>query len=669
VSWALGHLVELAGPHEYDPGLKKWSIESLPIIPGTFKLKPVQGTEKHLKILKDLVNSREISLIINACDAGREGELIFRRIITWCKCKKNVKRLWLSEATPAAVKKAFNSLREGSDLDNLAAAAEARAKADWLVGLNATRAFSVRHNAVLSVGRVQTPTLALIVNREREINNFRPETYWEVWATFQKKDGGIYRGKWISEKKDRLTGKNEAETIARKTGSSGEVTRVEQKEKREQPPQLFSLNELQKEANKRHGLTAQETLEAAQALYERYKLLTYPRTDSRYLTEALVRDTLSARLAALASAPEYASLVPGRLTELGNRYVNDSKVTDHHAIIPTAARPDLARLTSNEYNIYDLVARRFLAIFYPDACYAVTEVITVAGEETYLSKGKVEIEPGWKTICGGDIGGEHVQGNEEEDRQSLPSLAQGDQVSVQNVETTEKKTRPPARYTEATLLAAMENAGRLVDDKEMAGILKESGGLGTPATRAAIIERLIKVGYILRQKKYLVPTTKGVTLINLVPEQVKSPLLTARWEQGLVEIEKGKEPVERWMEGIIEFTRDVVGLAAKQEVSRRTGSINGNQTRIALGKCPLCECEVAEYPKSYRCTGYREGCTFVIWKVIAGKKISLTQAKILLKNGSTGRLKGFKSKAKKPFEASLVIDEEGKVIFDFGNGR
>lgn len=664
VSWALGHLVELAEPHDYEQGLKEWSFKKLPIIPDPFKLKPSQGTSaKQLPVLKKLMkSSQEIGLIINACDAGREGELIFRRIFTWCGCEKPVKRLWLSEATASAVKKALNSLKDGREMDNLAAAAEARGKADWLIGINATRAFSVRHNAVLSVGRVQTPTLAMVVDRERGNRNFKPEKYWELWATFQKNDGRTYRGKWFRDKEDRLKQKEQAETIAGAITSAGKVARVEQKETQEHPPFLFNLNDLQKESNKRYGLTAQQTLDIAQALYEKHKLLTYPRTDSRHLTADLAKETLADRLSALAGAPEYMSLVPERQPALGSRYVDDTKVTDHHAIIPTITRPDLTALGENERLVYDLVARRFLASFYPEARYGITMIVTASGDQNFVSKGKVELHPGWKAVY---ISSKHEnKGEEEENEQLLPPLAQGEVVSVSDIDIPEKQTKPPARYTEATLLAAMENAGRLVDDKEMAGVLKQSGGIGTPATRAATIERLIKVGYIQRQKKHLVPTQKGETIIDLLPQQVKSPEMTARWEKGLEDIEKGRENPERWIKDIIEVTKELVQLAASQE---KTQNISAGRKKEAIGRCPLCAGDVLEFPKSYGCAGYKEGCKFVIWKVIAGKKITASQAKALLKNGKTGMLKGFKSKSKKTFAAALAVNEEGKVVFDFGN--
>lgn len=553
VSWALGHLVELAEPEDYDKSLKKWSLDSLPIIPRRFRIRPVEKTKKQLDILKRLLNSPDIGLVVNACDAGREGELIFRRVYAWCGCAKPVKRLWLSEATPAAVRKALTELRDWREFDDLAAAAEARSRADWIVGMNATRAFTVRHGELLSVGRVQTPTLALIVNREREIRNFKPETYWEIWALFQKTSGETYAGKWFKGDDDRLFDFKEAENVIAKVAGAGagRVVRVENKRVRELPPLLFNLNDLQKEANRRYGFTAQQTLSLAQELYEKHKLLTYPRTDSRHLTQAIVRDTLASRLSALAAAPEYAALVPRDPAPLGKRYVDDARVTDHHAIIPTDVAPNLAALGQGERRIYDLVVRRFLAAFYPEAVYAEMDAMTEVGGEMFFSKGRVELNPGWKMVYG-------REGGAEGEERALPPLVEGEPVSVEDVKPLEKRTKPPARFTEATLLAAMENAGRLVDDKDMADTLKSAGGIGTPATRASIIETLIRRAYVEREGKSLVPTRKGERLIDLVPETVKSVELTARWEQGLMEIEQGRMNAGRWLNGIKEFTGQLV---------------------------------------------------------------------------------------------------------------
>jgi DNA topoisomerase-3 len=663
VSWALGHLLELAEPECYDPAFKKWSLDVLPIVPAKFQLRPVKNSQKQLKVLKELINAADVGEVANACDAGREGELIFRRIYAWCGCKKPVKRLWLSEATPAAVREAFKKLRRGEELDNLAAAAEVRAQADWLVGINATRAFTVKHKTLLSVGRVQTPTLALVVQREREIREFRPETYWELQVVFEKNGGAAYRGRWFRDGESRVKERARAEELARavEAAGSGRVVKVEKRTKSEQPPMLFNLNDLQKEANRRYGLTAQQTLNAAQKLYEESKLITYPRTDSRHLTEALVRDTLQKRLAALEKCPEYGELVRQIRAGVvpGKRHVDDAKVTDHHAIIPTDTIPDLAALGTAERRVYDLVIRRFLAMLYPPAVYDETAVVTEAGGETFGSRGRVERERGWKAVYKEER--DEKDGKDEGDaKQPLPPLAEDEAVRVAEAETAERQTKPPKRYTEATLLAAMENAGRFVTDKEAAETLKDAGGIGTPATRAAVIERLIRVGYIERQKKTLVPTRKGETLIDLVPEKVKSVELTAQWEEGLRRIKDGLDDARLWMSGIKNFTREIVQIAKKQEVNSTV-----RQDRESLGKCPLCGREVVEYPKSYGCSGYREGCRFAIWKQVAGKKISRTQVKALLQKGRTGLIKGFKSKAGKKFDAVLKLSD-GKVEFDFG---
>lgn len=676
VTWAIGHLVGLADPEDYSPDFKKWVIGTLPILPDKFRLKANSKTIKQFKTIKDLAARSDIGTLVNACDAGREGESIFRNIYRLAGCKKPFTRLWLSETTPAAVIKAFNLLRPGSEYDRLGHAAEARSRADWLIGINATRAFTCRHsvNGALSVGRVQTPTLALIVNREQEINNFVTTPYWELYAEFTKNTGETYIGKWFKYDTDRFNNPDVARTIQGKVqGQPGEVIDMEQKDISEPPPLLFNLNDLQKEANKKYGMAAAETLETAQALYETRKLLTYPRTDSRHMTIEMA-GTITNRLNALAAVPEYNSFTEQaqKASLHGKRYVDDSKVTDHTALIPTDKKPNINALTSAERKIYDLVVRRFLAIFFPPALYKQTRVVTRSAGETFLTTGRVEITPGWKQVYtpAEDEAEESKKDKDNESRTtSVPELAKGDRTRVTKTEIQEKKTKPPKRYTEASLLATMEGAGRLLDDAGLKEAMK-GHGLGTPATRAAIIERLIFVGYLQRQKKMLLPTPKGITLINLVPEIIKSPEMTGRWEKTLADIEKGTANPGDFMTGITELTRKIVELARGQETAavnagNSSGSGNG---RESLGKCLLCNREVVEFPKSYGCTGYKEGCKFAIWKEIAGKKISQAQARTLLKNGVTSVLKGFKSKDKKPFEAQLVINKEGKVVFEFGTG-
>ena len=666
ISWAFGHLVELAYPQDYDKKLAKWSLEQLPIIPTEFKFKPTKSGAQQLKILKKLLNSKEITGIINACDAGREGELIFRRVYQHCKCSKPIKRLWLSETTPAAVKKAFSQLLPGKDFANLAAAAEARSQADWLVGLNATRAFTVKHNTVLTVGRVQIPTLAMIVTREKEIQSFTPVPYWEVMVDFTTNQGSGYLGKWFTGNNDRLFSKEELDTVLAKikNTATGTITGVEQKEKTEQPPTLFNLNDLQKEANRQYGMTAQQTLDTTQALYETHKALTYPRTDSRHLTKALA-GTLPSRLTAVSKLTEYTGLIPATLPELGKRYINDSKVTDHHAIIPTDRVPTrreggakISNLNKNEQQVYDLVVRRFLAIFHQPAKYAVTKVVTNINDESFISKGKVELDKGWKKVYQNEKPATQEEKIEEEEQQ-LPKLTQDEMVSVENIKTPEKQTKPPKRHTEATLLSAMENAGKKVIKKELADTLKQAGGIGTPATRAAIIEKLINVKYIERQKKLLVPTKKGETLISLVPEQVKSVAMTADWEDGLRKIEDGSNDAQVWLNNIVIFTKETVQIAKNQESSNIA-----MESKTTIGKCPVCGKNIVESKKSFGCVGWKEGCKFVIWKEIAKKKLSINQVKTLLTKQKTGKLKGFMSKKGKKFDAVLIL-KNNKVEFSF----
>lgn len=657
ITWAIGHLVKLADPEDYDPQLKKWAMETLPILPDNIKLKANLKTKKQFNIVKQLVNRPDIKQLICATDAGREGELIFRYIYRLSGCKKPFMRLWLSETTPAAIKKAFSSLRPGHELNNLAAAAQARSQSDWLIGINATRAFTVRHNNLLSVGRVQTPTLALIVNREREINNFTPTPYWELYAEFTGTGERSFLGKWFQGKTSRFDKPDDAAALQSKVaGQLGKILQVEEKEITDLPPLLLNLNDLQKEANKKFGLPAAKTLAVAQTLYESKKLLTYPRTDSRHLTKELA-GTIPARLAALSGMHDYAQFVTVALGAgtLGKRYVDDGKVSDHTALIPTDVKPDLDKLSTEERRIYDLVVRRFLASFFPAAKYRQTQVITEIAGETFATTGKVQLEYGWKAVYK-PVDDDRTKSDDE---QTLPSLVQGETVQTTKTEILEKVTKPPKRYTEASLLAVMEGAGRLLDDRELKDAMK-GHGLGTPATRAAIIERLLQVGYIERKQKTLLPTTKGESLIDLVPDIIKSPEMTGQWEKTLSDIESGTAKAEEFMAGIIKLIRQIVELARSQQSSNQVVT-----NREALGKCPLCGRDIVEYPKSYSCSGYREGCKMTIWKKIAGKKITAKQAQTLLLKGKTAVLKGFKSNAGKEFQAALALGQDGKVNLEF----
>ncbi|OPY63714.1 MAG: DNA topoisomerase 3 [Pelotomaculum sp. PtaU1.Bin065] len=568
VSWAYGHITSLAEPQEYDPLYEKWRLESLPIIPEKFKLTVTE--RKQFSVLKKLLKSSDVSVVINACDAGREGCLIFRWIYKAAKATLPVKRLWLSETTSAAVRNALNSMKDGADYDNLFAAAEARAKSDWLVGINATRAFTIIHgkhisegtSRTVSVGRVQTPTLAIIVQREREIRDFVPVAYWRVIGTFNTETGEKYRGLGIiADESDRFHDELSAKAFLERITETGTVAKVHYEEKAEVPPMLFSLNDLQREANHVYGMTAAHVLDVAQSLYEK-KLITYPRTDSRHLSESL-GSTLERRIqSALKTVP--CSFLPNPLPVLNKRFVDDNKITDHHAIIPTGLQVN-GNLRSDERNIYEMICRRFISAFLPPHKYRMMQVITEAGE-VFLSKGKATISPGWRELY--KTGTEHGEGEEN----SLPVLIEGQKVSVFDVETVKKETKPPARYTDASILSAMEYAGRFVEDDELAETLKKAGGIGTSATRAAILERLIKVGYVQRVNKSLVPTSKGEKFIDLAPEVLKDVETTAQWETGLTKIEQGELRADEWLSGITELTREIVeavrGQVSFEEPSR-----------------------------------------------------------------------------------------------------
>ncbi|ABO50377.1 DNA topoisomerase III [Desulforamulus reducens MI-1] len=657
ISWAIGHLVELCEPEDYQPNLKKWTLSALPIIPECFKLKPNPKTIKQYKVVKQLLNRPDVELIAGT-DAGREGELILRYIMRLSGYSRPFKRLWLSETTPESIRKGLANPLPGQAKDLLAAAAECRSHADWLIGINATRAFTKKHGDLFSIGRVQTPTLGLIVAREKEIKTFIPAHYWELYADFVTTDGQVYRGKWFKNKnKNRFNQEADGISIKNKiVGQDGSVIKVEEKAVSEPPPTLFNLNDLQKEANKKFGFTASQTLEIAQALYEKHKLLSYPRTEFKHLTNELAK-TIPSRLSALGSVSGYSKFVAYAQSapKPGKRFIDDAKVGDHHALIPTNVKPTAA-LSPNEAKIYNMVARRFLAMFFPAAEYKQTKIMTSVSDETFLTSGKIELSPGWKEVIP-PLKGENKEKSDEE--VLLPPLTKGENVAVTKAKLQQKKTEPPKRYTEGTLLAVMEGAGKFVDDKALKDAMK-GHGLGTSATRAAIIERLIKVGYVERKSKTLIPTQKGETLISLVPEVVSSPQMTGEWEKALADIEAGQVNPKRFMSEIISLTKKIVNLAKEQ----KTNGYMPESTKEVVGKCPLCGREVVEYAKKFGCGGFREGCAFSFGKQILKKKITVKQAKQLLTNGKV-LIKGFtSSKTGKKFDAALVL-KDGKVSFDF----
>jgi len=546
VSWAVGHLLTLCEPDDYNPRLKRWNVHDLPILPEQIRTKPIAKTEAQLKVLIKLIKQADVNSLICATDSGREGELIFRYIYAYAGSAKPVKRLWISSMTDDAIRAGFQNLRPMSDYDFLYYSALCRSHSDWLVGINASRAYSIRHDANLPVGRVQTPTLAMIVTRQKEIDSFVPEDYWEVHVDLSA-NAGAFLGKWFepAKKIDRLDSKEKAAEIVKKVkGKAGAVDSIENTRKSAPPPLLHDLADLQREANKKFGFAAAKTLNVAQSLYEKHKAITYPRTDSRHLPPDIKLAPIVSNLIRQASFSQLAI----SNYQLSIRFVDASKVTDHHAIIPTDRMPK--GLTSDEAKIYDLVARRFLAAFHTAHVQDVTQVVTKVCGECFLSKGTVLVELGWKVLYTGEK-------NEDKDSQNLPNLKQGDEVKVVKASSKAKKTTPPKPYTEATLLSAMENCGRMVENEELAAHLKGTG-LGTAATRAATIERLLQVEYIVRKGKALAPTDKGKMLIGVLPTEITSPETTGRWEKGLHSINQGKMHPDRFMGSIHKFVNYLV---------------------------------------------------------------------------------------------------------------
>lgn len=561
ISWAIGHLATLKEPEEYDPNLKKWKMQDLPIIPQTMGLKALPKTVKQLNLLKKMLNSKEVEQIICATDSGREGELIFRYIYQWASCKKPVKRLWISSLTDAAITEGLAKMKDGTAYDNLFASARCRAEADWLVGMNATRAFTLKHGELLPMGRVQTPTLAILVNRHHEIVAFVPENYWEVKADFKTENGAEYQGIFLdstNENQDRVTTEARANDIAEKVkGQQGTITGIETEEKRQLPPQLFDLTELQRECNRKLGFSAQKTLATAQALYETHKMITYPRTDSRYLSKDMEPKLTPVLQAAPPPYDTFAQTVLDMpKLPLGSRIINDAKVTDHHAIIPTGSKKPLSALSADEKAVYDLIMRNFIAVFHPAYVYDVTTVLTTVVGEVFRARGKMDKQLGWKVIHAHDSAGN----KDTDDTETLPNLTQGEAVTATDTHVLHKKTQPPKPYTEATLLSAMEHAGRFVDDEALKDALKQSG-LGTPATRAAMIEKLISSGYVERKKKSLLPTEKGIRLISIVPPEMRQPETTGKWEKGLSRIAGGELDDGKFMESIRRYVAYLVNEA------------------------------------------------------------------------------------------------------------
>jgi DNA topoisomerase-3 len=681
ITWAVGHLVQLAEPEEYDEKWKKWRMADLPIVPDGFKLVPRDPrSKKQLKLVETLLKREDIDRIINACDAGREGELIFAYLYesvfgmsaTTKDAPKPVDRLWISSMTKQAIREGFEKLRPGPQLRDLELAARSRSEADWLVGMNATRAATIRGRAwvggVVSLGRVQTPTLAMIVKREREIQVFVPEPYRLIHGTFQPP----YQGLWFEGDETRIFGDLERadRIVAKVSGQDGTIESVERKEQSERAPLLYDLTSLQRDANRRFGFSARRTLQAAQSLYESKKAITYPRTSSRYLSGDMVPQ-LKPTAGTLQPIHEYRTAAEYvlALDQLPlQRVVNDAKVDDHHAIIPTDIDHDVSAFTPDERRVFDLIARRFLAVFHPPARYARTTVITIVEEERFRTRGKVTLEAGWRAVYG--LEPDHERQSEEEDSEGgeIPALQQGQTVRCIAAEIEDKMTRPPPRYTEATLLSAMETAGKLIDDEELREAMKDSG-LGTPATRAETIETLIRREYIERVGRDLQATPKGIQVVTMLEEhKLTSPELTGDWEHKLSDIEHGRGDREKFMKGIADFTKETVEQIAALDKEKL------RPERVELGPCPRCGAEtgeiIRENSKAYGCTSWKSreeaGCGFVIWKRVASRTLTPEIARQLIEERRTREvLSGFRSRNGKPFRARLVLNDEDKIEFDF----
>jgi len=670
LSAAVGHLLELCVPDQFEVKRGKWTFAHLPVIPPHFDLRPIDKSAARLKVLLKLIKRPDVASLINACDAGREGELIFRYIVQYAKTRKPIQRLWLQSMTPAAIREGFAQLREDAAMRPLADAAVCRSESGWLVGINGTRAMTAFNSRtggfhLTTVGRVQTPTLAILVEREERIKNFVPRDYWEVHGTFAAQ-AGEYPGRWFDErfakkdgdpdlKPERIWDAAQAEAIRAKClGQPGVVTE-ESKPTTQLSPLLYDLTSLQREANGRFGFSAKATLGLAQALYEKHKALTYPRTDSRALPEdylATVRSTLGmleqTRYGAFAS-----QILQREWVRPNKRIFNDAKVSDHFAIIPTSQAP--RHLNEQEAKLYDLVTRRFLAVFYPAAEFLVTTRITRVAGEPFKSEGKVLVNPGWLAVYGKDA--------QPDDAPNLAPVQPGETVRTASVEVVAAQTKPPARFTEATLLSAMEGAGKLVEDEELREAMRDKG-LGTPATRAQIIEGLLYEKYLVRQGRDLQPTAKAFSLIALlrglaIPE-LSSPELTGDWEFKLRRMARGQMQRAEFMKEIADMTREIVAKAKQHESDTVPGDFGALKT-----PCPKCGGEIRENYKKFQC----QKCEFSLWKIVAGRQFEIPEVEELIARGRVGPLTGFRSKQGRPFAAEIRMTPDLKPEFDFGPGK
>lgn len=732
ITWAIGHLVSLAEPDHYDPKYKRWNEGDLPIIPDQFKLWPNARTKDQLNTIGEL--AKRCDRLVNACDAGREGQLIFHLIRQYLKMMQPTERLWISDLTPETIRKGFDSLRSDKDYDPLTRAARARSEADWLVGMNASRAFTIRHKTLLSVGRVQTPVLALLYDRHKEITAFDSETYFVVQAGFSQEDFS-YKGLWQG---DRITKKEHADALAAKiTGQPGTIISYETNESKEYPYRLYDLTLLQREANGKFGYPAKKTLDIAQALYEKHKIISYPRTSSNYVTEENI--PVMGNVLNMLKQTSYGELANnadrGRVHKGNKAVCNPAKVEDHHAIIPTPKRP--GALSQEEQNIYDLIVRRFLSHYYPPAVYNNHEVLTQVLDEMFRTRAKEQLDLGWRVVLSGDDGAgpkDKTRGKKKADEGSddledellmtdRPFAVNKDlPVRCEEAAGIEKATNPPKAFTEGTLLKAMESAGKSIEDEELRDAMKQTG-LGTPATRAATIERLKHVGYIKPSGKRLDITTKGCAAIELIRgagvELLASPEMTGRWEQRLHQISKGEASDEQFIQKVKQFAEMIVGkvkhqrpaaaslfaepapeakakgkgraakksldedapseqagstprTASKRQINNKASSgatVNkpaSPSSPAVIAPCPRpgCNGQLVEGKRGYGCLKFREGCSFVIWKEQNNKLITAAMAKAIAANGGTRKL-SFKSEDGSAMSGKFILTDAVKGTIEF----
>jgi len=680
LSSAVGHLLEIAVPEEYDVKRGKWSFAHLPMIPPFFALNPIAKTEARLKVLNKLIKRKDVTGLINACDAGREGELIFRLIAQNAKAKQPVQRLWLQSMTPGAIRDGFTQLRSDEEMMPLADAARCRSEADWLIGINGTRAMTAFNSKeggfyLTTVGRVQTPTLSIVVEREEKIKKFVPRDYWEVRAEFVCA-AGVYEGRWLDSKfkKDELDPEKRAERLWSKAaadsialacrGKQGVVTE-ESKPTTSMAPALFDLTSLQREANSRFGFSAKNTLGLAQALYEKHKVLTYPRTDSRHLPEDYM-DTVKQALEVVKENSNYHQFAKQILdkgwVKPNKRIFDNTKISDHFAIIPTTIAPK--NLSEPEQKLYDLVTRRFMAVFFPAAEFQVTTRYTEVSGHQFKTEGKVMTNPGWLAIYGKETSDDE-KGDKSNGNKNIVPVAKGEKVLTDKVDANGLVTKPPARYTEATLLSAMEGAGKLVEDDELRDAMAGKG-LGTPATRAATIEGLISEKYLLREGRELMPTAKAFQLMTLLRglgvNELTAPELTGEWEYKLSQMEKGKISRDEFMREIAQMTQIIVKRAKEYD----NDTIPGEYATLVT-PCPNCSSVVKENYRRFACTK----CDFSMSKTPGSRQFEIPEVEQLLRDRTIGPLQGFRSKMGRPFAAILRIvrDEDiknFKLEFDFG---